>query len=48
MPVLMSYWDQPAEERASWGITDTLVRYSCGVEDADDLIADLEHALRAI
>ncbi len=48
MPVLMSYWDQPAEERARWGITDTLVRYSCGVEDADDLIADLEQALRAI
>jgi cystathionine gamma-synthase len=48
MPVLMSYWDQPAEERARWGITDTLVRYACGVEDADDLIADLEQALRAI
>lgn len=48
MPVLMSYWDQPPEERARWGITDTLVRYSCGIEDAGDLIADLEQALRAI
>jgi len=48
MPVLMSYWDQPAAERQRWGITDTLVRYSCGIEDADDLIADLEQALRAI
>jgi cystathionine gamma-synthase len=48
MPVLMSYWDQPAEERQRWGITDTLVRYACGVEDADDLIADLGQALRAI
>jgi cystathionine gamma-synthase len=48
MPVLMSYWDQPIEERRRWGITDTLVRYSCGIEDAGDLIADLEQALRAI
>lgn len=48
MPVLMSYWDQPVEERRRWGITDTLVRYSCGIEDAGDLIADLEQALRAI
>ena len=42
MPVLMSYWDQPAEQRAQWGITETLVRLACGIEDADDLIADLE------
>jgi cystathionine gamma-synthase len=48
MPVLMSYWDQPASERRRYGITDTLVRYSCGIEDADDLVADLEQALRAI
>jgi cystathionine beta-lyase/cystathionine gamma-synthase len=48
MPVLMSYWDQPAEERARWGISDTLVRYACGIEDAEDLRADLEQALRAI
>jgi cystathionine gamma-synthase len=48
MPVLMSYWDYPAEERRSYGITDSLVRYSCGVEDADDLIADLEQALGRI
>ena len=48
MPVLMSYWDQPAEERRKYGITDTLVRYSCGIEDAEDLQADLAQALRAI
>jgi len=29
------------------GLTDSLVRLSCGVEDADDLIADLEQALKA-
>ena len=48
MPVLMSYWDQPVEERLKYGITDTLVRYSCGIEDAEDLQADLAQALRAI
>jgi cystathionine gamma-synthase len=45
MPVLMSYWDYPPEERKRYGITDTLVRLSCGIEDAPDLIADLEQAL---
>jgi cystathionine gamma-synthase len=48
MPVLMSYWDYPAEERRRYGITDTLVRFSCGVEDAADLIADLEQALARV
>jgi cystathionine gamma-synthase len=48
MPVLMSYWDYPPEERQRYGITDSLVRYSCGIEDADDLIADLEQALARI
>jgi cystathionine beta-lyase/cystathionine gamma-synthase len=35
----------PPEARAALGITDTLVRLSVGVEDADDLIADLAAAL---
>jgi cystathionine gamma-synthase len=48
MPVLMSYWDYPAEERKQYGITDSLVRLSCGVEDAADLIADLEQALSRV
>jgi len=48
MPVTMSYWDVPREERLKLGITDSLIRYSCGVEDGDDLIADLAQALRAI
>jgi cystathionine gamma-synthase len=48
MPVLMSYWDYPAEERRRYGITDTLVRLSCGIEDASDLIADLEQALARV
>jgi cystathionine beta-lyase/cystathionine gamma-synthase len=38
---------KPAE-RLEVGITDSLVRLACGVEDADDLIADLDQALGAI
>jgi cystathionine gamma-synthase len=48
MPVLMSYWDYPVEERRRYGITDSLVRLSCGIEDAADLIADLEQALARV
>ena len=48
MPVLMSYWDYPPEERQAYGITDTLIRLSCGVEDGDDLIADLDQALAQV
>jgi cystathionine gamma-synthase len=48
MPVTMSFWDVPREERMKMGITDSLIRYACGIEDCDDLIADLEQALRAI
>ncbi len=48
MPVLMSYWDYPKEERLQYGITDNLVRLSCGIEDADDLIADLDGALEKV
>jgi len=47
-PVLMSYWDHSPEERAALGITDSLIRLSCGIEDADDLIADLEGAFAAL
>lgn len=48
MPVLMSYWDQTPEARRRFGITDSLVRFSCGIEDTVDLINDLEQALRAV
>jgi cystathionine gamma-synthase len=48
MPVTMSFWDIERDERMKMGITDSLIRYSCGIEDADDLIADLEQALGAI
>ena len=45
LPITMSYWDIPADERLAMGITDSLVRLACGVEDGDDLIDDLSQAL---
>jgi cystathionine gamma-synthase len=44
-PALMSFYELSTEERLQVGIKDALIRYSVGVEDADDLIADLEQAL---
>ncbi len=48
MPVLMSFWDVEPAARQAMGITDSLVRLACGIEDGDDLIADLEQALRKV
>jgi cystathionine beta-lyase/cystathionine gamma-synthase len=44
---LMSFYELSTEERLEIGIKDNLIRYSVGVEDADDLIADLAQALDA-
>jgi cystathionine beta-lyase/cystathionine gamma-synthase len=44
-PALMTHGSVPADVRAALGISDTLVRLSVGIEDADDLIADLAAAL---
>ncbi len=44
-PALMTHASIPEEKRKEIGITDDLVRLSVGVEDASDLIADLEQAL---
>ena len=44
---LMTHGSIPAEQRAGIGISDSLVRLSAGIEDADDLIADLDQALKA-
>jgi cystathionine gamma-synthase len=46
-PAMMSYYEMTSEERAAVGIADGLVRLSVGIEDAADLIADLEQALGA-
>jgi len=48
IPATMSYWDQSREERYALGITDSLVRLSLGIEDGDDLLADLEQALARV
>ncbi len=47
-PVVTSHVECTAEERAAAGIPEGLVRYSTGIEDAEDLIADLEQALATI
>lgn len=44
-PAIMTHASIPAETRAELGISDGLVRLSCGIEDTDDLIADLSQAL---
>lgn len=46
-PALMTHASIPAEIRAELGISDGLIRLSVGIEDGDDLIADLEQALKA-
>lgn len=44
-PGLMTHASIPADKRAALGIDDSLIRLSVGIEDADDLIADLGQAL---
>jgi cystathionine gamma-lyase len=44
-PAIMTHASLPPERRAALGIGDTLVRLSVGIEDAADLIADLDQAL---
>ena len=44
-PAIMTHASIPAPQRAALGITDTLCRLSVGIEDLDDLKADLKHAL---
>jgi cystathionine beta-lyase/cystathionine gamma-synthase len=44
-PALMSFFDKTTEEREAIGIYDDLVRLSVGLEEAEDVIADLRQAL---
>jgi hypothetical protein len=44
----MTHASVPADLRAAMGLTDGLVRLSCGVEDVGDLLADLEQAFEGI
>ncbi len=47
-PASMTHASVPADHRQKLGISDGLVRLSCGVEDTDDLLADLEQGLAGI
>jgi methionine-gamma-lyase len=47
-PAAMTHLSVPEERKQALGITPNLVRISVGVEDPDDLIADFDHALRAV
>jgi cystathionine gamma-synthase len=47
-PALMSYYELSSEERLNIGIKDNLVRLAIGIEDTDDILADLEQALAQI
>jgi cystathionine gamma-synthase len=44
-PALMSYYEKSTEERLALGIKDNLVRFAVGIEDTDDILADLDQAL---
>jgi len=48
IPVLTSHLMVPAEERAKLRVTDQMIRLSVGIENAEDLIADLEQALETV
>jgi cystathionine gamma-lyase len=48
LPSVMTHASVPSEERAKLGISDSLIRLSVGLEDVDDLIADLTRALQTI
>jgi cystathionine beta-lyase/cystathionine gamma-synthase len=45
-PATMTHASVPAEQRRAIGVTDGLVRISVGLEDPEDLIADLDNAFR--
>jgi cystathionine gamma-synthase len=44
-PMVMSYYNTPPEDRRRFGISDNMIRLACGIEDTQDLIADLQQAL---
>jgi cystathionine beta-lyase/cystathionine gamma-synthase len=46
-PASMTHGSVPPAMRQAMGLTDSLVRLSCGVEDTDDLLEDLEGAFAA-
>ena len=47
-PSTMTHASIPRAERLKVGLTDSLIRLSVGVEDVDDLLADLQEAIAAL
>jgi len=47
-PAMVSYYDYSRKDRYALGITDTLFRLAVGIEDAEDIITDLERGLAAL
>jgi cystathionine gamma-lyase len=47
-PAIMTHASVPAEQRKILGISDSLVRLSVGIEDVEDLLADIKNALDAV
>ncbi len=47
-PAILSYFDTPREQRLALGITDELIRLAVGIEDTEDLLADIERALEVV
>lgn len=47
-PAIMTHASVPAEDRAKLGISDGLIRLSVGIEDIDDLLADLREAMNGM
>jgi cystathionine beta-lyase len=47
-PSQMTHKSVPREKRLLSGINDSLIRLSCGIEDADDLISDLQQAFEKV
>jgi methionine-gamma-lyase len=45
-PATMSHASVPAADRLNYGITDGLIRMSVGIENVQDILADLEQALK--
>jgi cystathionine beta-lyase/cystathionine gamma-synthase len=47
-PASMTHASVPADRKAALGLTDGIIRLSCGVEDEADLLADLEQAFAGL
>ena len=48
LPSVMTHASLTPEGRQALGVTDNMIRLSCGVEDTVDLVNDIEHAIAAI